>query len=44
MRELAEFVREHRVTLADELAGHVRKVCAQPGGEEPVIVDPEQSL
>ena len=30
VRELAGFVREHRVTLADELAGHVRKVCAQP--------------
>ena len=24
VRELATFVREHRVTLADELAGHVR--------------------
>ena len=27
-----------------ELAGHVRRICAQPGGsssEEPVIVDPE---
>ena len=44
VRELATFVREHRETLADELAGHVRTVCAQPGGEEPVIVDPEQSL
>ena len=44
VRELAGFVREHRATLADELAGHVRKICAQPGsssGEEPVIVDPE---
>ena len=44
VRELAGFVREHRATLADELAGHVRTVCAQPGGgssEEPVIVDPE---
>lgn len=30
VRELATFVREHRVTLADELAGHVRQVCAQP--------------
>jgi len=36
VRELATFVREHRVT-----AGHVRKICAQPGGEEPVIVDPQ---
>ena len=41
VRELATFVREHRVTLANELAGHVRKICAQPGGEEPVIVDPQ---
>mgnify|MGYP006950495872 FL=1 len=44
VRELAGFVREHRATLADELAGHVRKICAQPGGgggEEPVTVDPE---
>ena len=44
VRELAGFVREHRTTLASELAGHVRKICAQPGGggcEEPVIVDPE---
>ena len=30
VRELAGFVREHRVTLSDELAGHVRQVCAQP--------------
>jgi len=44
VRELAGFVREHRATLANELAGHVRRICAQPGGsssEEPVIVDPE---
>ena len=44
VRELATFVREHRATLANELAGHVRRICAQPGGsssEEPVIVDPE---
>ena len=41
VRELAEFVREHRVTLANELAGHVRKVCATPSTDEPVIVDPD---
>ena len=41
VRELAGFVREHRVTLANELAGHVRTVCAPAGGDEPVIVDPE---
>ena len=41
VRELATFVREHRVTLATELAGHVRKVCAQPDSEGPVIVDPQ---
>ena len=41
VRELAGFVREHRATLANELAGHVRTVCAPAGGDEPVIVDPE---
>ena len=41
VRELAGFVREHRVTLANELAGHVRTVCAPAGGDEPVIVDPK---
>jgi hypothetical protein len=30
-RELASFVREHRATLANELAGHVRLVVARPG-------------
>ena len=46
VRELAGFVREHRVTLADELAGHVRKVCAPtaptaPTTDDAVIVEPE---
>jgi hypothetical protein len=44
VRELAGFVREHRATLADELAGHVRQVVARPDSmtvDEPVIVDPE---
>jgi len=41
VRELSGFVREHRVTLSNELAGHVRTVCAPAGGDEPVIVDPE---
>ena len=43
VRELAGFVREHRVTLANELAGHVRNVCAPPTTptNDTVIVDPE---
>ena len=46
VRELAGFVREHRVTLADELAGHVRKVCAPtaptaPTTDDAVIVEPD---
>ena len=42
VRELATFVREHRVTLANELAGHVRKVCAPTTtADDTVIVDPE---
>ena len=42
VRELAGFVWEHRVTLATELAGHVRKVCAPVGAaDEPIIVDPQ---
>ena len=42
VRELATFVREHRVTLADELAGHVRKVCAPTTStDDTVIVDSE---
>ena len=43
VRELAGFVREHRVTLAAELAGHVRKVCAPPATstDDTVIVEPE---
>jgi sugar phosphate isomerase/epimerase len=40
VRELAGFVREHRVTLANELAGHVRQVCAQPDSDG-VVVDSE---
>ena len=43
VRELAGFVREHRVTLANELAGHVRTVCAPPATptDDTVIVEPE---
>ena len=42
VRELAGFVREHRVTLANELAGHVRKVCAPTKPtDDTVIVEPE---
>ena len=50
VRELAGFVREHRVTLANELAGHVRTVIARPEGnddngdcdsDDTVVVDPE---
>jgi hypothetical protein len=43
VRELAGFVREHRVTLANELAGHVRNVCAPPTTptDDTVIVDSE---
>jgi sugar phosphate isomerase/epimerase len=33
-RELASFVREHRATLANELAGHVRQVVARPGSND----------
>ena len=40
-RELAGFVREHRATLANELAGHVRKVVARPEStaDDPVIIE-----
>ena len=50
VRELAGFVREHRVTLANELAGHVRTVIARPDvnddngdcdSDDTVVVDPE---
>ena len=43
VRELAGFVREHRVTLANELAGHVRTVIARPEGNDDNddVVDPE---
>ena len=43
VRELAGFVREHRVTLANELAGHVRNVCAPPTTptDDTVVVDLE---
>ena len=44
VRELAEFVREHRTTLVDEIAGHVRQVIAKPGGtdaDDAVMVDSE---
>ena len=42
VRELAQHVRDHRATLANELAGHVRQVIAQPTThDEPVLVDPE---
>ena len=44
-RELACFVREHRATLAKELAGHVRSVIARPESSEddPVLIDSEGS-
>ena len=41
VRESAGFIREHRATLAIELAGHVRNVVARPNSEEPIIIDPE---
>ena len=40
-RELAGFVREHRATLAKELAAHVRQVVARPEStaDDPVIIE-----
>eukprot|EP01043_Picozoa_sp_COSAG02_P039675 COSAG02_NODE_3150_length_7280_cov_8.158892_6_plen_67_part_01 len=44
VRELAKFVREHRVTLANELAGHVRQVNRWNADlDEPIDEMPEEA-